>query len=276
MRRLLPLLPVVCVLAACGSDGGNASEDVAQAASKTNAAQSYAISTSTRMKLGEKSVTFAGGGSFNVQKRRGKLSVDLRNLTELTGQNLGTIVMILNGSDLYLRMPFLKSLVPQLKPWLKLNLRRASPQGLDFSAFLQLGQGGDPTQLIQYLRGATEVKRKGKEDVRGVETTHYEMTVDLEQVAKTAPPAQRARLRAATQRLIQITGQRKIPVELWVDEGGLVRRLEQKQTFPIQGRKSEMTTRMELYDFGIPVDAAAPASSQVSDVSQLVPQGSGG
>jgi hypothetical protein len=276
MKGLLPLLPVALVLAACGSGGGDPSEDVAQAATKTNGVKSYAVSTSTTMNVADKPVTFTGAGAFDVKQRRGKLSLDLRNFAEV-GQNLGTVTMVLNGFDLYLRMPFLRSVAPQLKPWLKVNLQQAGrAQGLDLSAFLQLGQGGDPTQSLQYLRGASDVKKKGSEKVRGVDTTHYEMTVDLRKVADKAPQQLRARLRNATSQIIQITGQRKIPVEVWVDDQGLVRRFVQTQKIPIQGKRTDMKLRMELFDFGTAVSAAPPPASQVTDLSRTLPQGSGG
>ena len=275
MRKFLPLLPLALVLAACGSGGGNAGEDVAQAATKTNGAKSYAISTRTRMKIAGKTVTFTGSGAFDLRKRRGKLSLDMRNFAEI-GQNLGSVTMIMDGLVLYMRMPFLHSIAPQLKPWLKINLQQAGrSQGIDLSAFLQLGQGGDPTQSLQYLRGAADVKRKGDEKVRGVDTTHYELTVDLERVAENAPPALRARLRRATRQIIQITGQRKVPAEVWVDDQGLIRRYAQRQSIPLQGRKSEMALTMELFDFGTPVSATPPPASQVTDLSRLLPSGSG-
>jgi hypothetical protein len=275
MKRFVPLIPLALVLAACGSGGSSASEDVAEAATKTNGAKSYAVSTSTTMNVADKSVTFTGAGAFDVKKRRGKLSLDLRNFAEV-GQNLGTVTMILNGFDLYLRMPFLRSVAPQLKPWLKVNLQQAGrSQGLDLSAFLQLGQGGDPTQSLQYLRGAGDVKKKGSEEVRGVDTTHYEMTVDLRRVADKAPQQLRARLRNATAQIIRVTGQRKVPVEIWVDDQGLVRRFVQRQKIPIQGNRTDMTLQMELFDFGTSVSAAPPPASQVTDLSRALPQGQG-
>lgn len=276
MRRFLPLVPLALVLAACGSGGGNAGEDVAQAATKTNGAKSYAVSTHTRMKVAGKTVTFTGAGAFDLRKRRGKLSLDMRNFAEI-GQNLGSVTMIMDGLDLYLRMPFLHSFAPQLKPWLKINLAQAGrSQGIDLSAFLQLGQGGDPTQSVQYLRGAADVKRKGDEKVRGVDTTHYELTVDLEHVADNAPPRLRARLRSATKQIIRITGQREVPAEVWVDDQGLIRRISTSQKIPLQGRKSDMTVTTELFDFGTSVSVKPPAASQVTDLSKLLPQGSGG
>jgi hypothetical protein len=275
VRRFLPLIPLALVLAACGSGGGSASEDVAQAATKTNSVKSYAVATSTTMNVADKAVTFTGAGAFDVTKRRGKLSLDLRNFAEV-GQNLGTVTMILNGFDLYLRMPFLRSVAPQLKPWLKVNLQQAGrSQGLDLSAFLQLGQGGDPTQSLQYLRGASDVKKKGSEEVRGVDTTHYEMTVDLRRVADKAPQQLRARLRNATAQIIRVTGQRKVPVEIWVDDQSLVRRFVQRQKIPIQGKRTDMTLRMELFDFGTSVSAAPPPASQVTDLSRALPEGQG-
>jgi hypothetical protein len=269
---------VVAVLSACGGGSGSVSPDsVANAATKTSNVKSYRVSTATSLKLPSTSrkVTFLGTGVYDPGGRRGRLELDLSQLNQVLGPtgspyNFGHIQMIMAGSDLYMRIPFLKQVEPSIRPWIKIDLNHASQAaGFDFSSFLQFGQGGDPTQTLQYLRGAGKVKKVGSEDVRGVKTTHYRATVDLRRVAAKAPAKDRAALRRATQRLIALTGEKTLPVEIWVDDHGLVRRESYREKLAIQNSSTELASSMELYDFGAPVVAPVPSKSLVTDLSGL-------
>jgi hypothetical protein len=168
-----------------------------------------------------------------------------------------------------MRIPFLNASLPGVKPWLKLDLdRSARSSGLDFSGFLQLGRGGDPTQTLRYLRAAGDVKRVGTETVRGVETTHYHATIDLEKVPSTVRPADRARTRRAVRRLEQVTGLRSLPVDVWADAQDRVRRLRIDEALNLGTGTAEMTVDSQLYDFGVPVEVTLPPASDVTDLTK--------
>jgi hypothetical protein len=258
---------------ACGSGGGSVSPDsVAKAAAKTGS-QSYRVSTTTKLKLNNRNVAFKGDGLFDPAKRRGRLSLDMSQLNQISGAagspyNLGYAQFVLDGTTMYMRIPILKQLNPSLKPWVKLDLIQAGQtQGLDFGAFLQFGEGGDPTQALAYLRATGKLKKKGTEEVRGVKTTHYSGSVDLKKVADTAPANVRAELRKNADRLIALTGQRTIPVDVWVDGNGYIRRETYTSKLQISGKKVDVESTLELYDFGTPVVAPVPPAADVTDFS---------
>jgi hypothetical protein len=273
MRAGLVALFISVALAAtaCGASSSVGPEAVANAATKTSALTSYRVATKTKLKLGKRDVTFRGDGVFDPKNRRGRLSLDMSQLNQISGAsgspyNLGEAQFVLDGTTMYMRIPLLKQLNPTLKPWVKIDLVQAGKtQGLDFGSFLQFGQGGDPTQALQYLRATGKLKKKGYADVRGVQTTHYEGSVDLKKVPRVAPANVRDELRKNIDRLIALTGQRAIPVEVWVDKKGYIRRETYTSKLPIQDRKIDVESSLELYDFGTPVVAPVPPPSDVTD-----------
>ena len=260
--------------AACGGGGSTVSpESVAPAATKTAHRKSDRVATSTKLKLAKRNLTFTGSGAFDPKGRRGRLSLDMSQLNQISGAsgspyNLGYAQFILAGTAMYLRIPLLKQLNPSLKPWVKIDLRQAGQtQGLDFGAFLQFGQGGDPSHALDYLRATGKLKKEGTEEIRGIETTHYTGTVDLKKVPATAPARSRAEVRKNVDRLISLTGQQTIPVEVWVDGNGYIRRETYTNKLPIQNQKADVQSTLELFDFGTPVVAPVPPAEDVTDLS---------
>src|SRR2546423_10568251 len=131
----------------------------------------------------------------------------------------------MSGSEPYVRLSFQKEMEQSLKPWVKVNVDEGGSAGvIDYNSFLQFGQGGNPTQALEYLRAAGKVKKVGNDEIRGVRTTHYKATVDLTKVADAAPAKNRESLRREVNRAIALTGERTIPVEVWIGKDGLVRR----------------------------------------------------
>jgi hypothetical protein len=278
VRRALAVLALAAataVLAACGGGGGVSSDSVANAGTKTSKVKSYRVTTTTTMKLPTTSreVSFRGDGAFDPTARRGRMQLDLSDLNLVLGPqgspyNFGYAQLVMRGVDMYMRIPFLKQVEPSLKPWIKINLDQAGrAQGIDFSSFLQFGEGGNPTQALEYLRGAGKVTKVGTDEVRGVKTTHYKATIDLRKVAAEAPAKSRASLRRTINRIIALTGESTFPAEIWIDDQGLVRRERYKETLTILNTQTRVSASMELYDFGTPVIAPVPPPSLVSDLT---------
>jgi hypothetical protein len=168
----------------------------------------------------------------------------------------------------YLHLPEkLSAQVPGGKPWLKLDLDKlGKAQGIDLGALQSTTSNNDPTQQLDQLRGAGEVKRVGSEKVRGTQTTHYRAKVDLRKAADKAPAAQRAAARRSVERLIKLEGASTLPVEVWIDDQGRLRRERVAQK--IQGQSLDFT--MDLYDFGTREALKAPPASQTQDFSDVV------
>jgi len=262
---------------ACGSSSVDPAS-VADAATKTSSLKSFRVHTTTTFKLGSRDLTFTGDGVFASPARRGRLSLDMSALNQVVGPqsspyNLGYALFILDGSAIYMRIPILRQLNPNLRPWVKLDLGQAGrTQQLDFESFLQFSQGGDPTQALQYLRAAGKVEKVGGDKVRGVPTTHYKATVDLRKVADKASADRRAELRKNINRLIALTGSSTLPIDVWIDKQGYARKVAYTENTHLQGRKSAVDASLEMFDFGAPVVAPVPSAADVTDLTGA-PQG---
>jgi hypothetical protein len=253
----LAAAPSALVVSACG--GGSVSPAaITGAATKTASVKSYRVDATTTLKVQNRNVTISATGAFAPPKRRGRMSLDLTQLVQgpTTPFNVGRALFILDGPDVYMRLGLLQQR-PGQKPWAKIDLARAARAG-GFGSLLQLGTGGDPTATLQYLKGIGKVRKEGSETVRGEPTTHYAGTIDLRKVAGGAA-------------LVRTTGEREVPVEVWVGKDGLVRREKWKERVKLGSTSSDVELRLELYGFGAPVIAPVPPADQVTDLTGGTP-----
>ncbi len=177
------------------------------------------------------------------------------------------------GTTIYMHSPLFSGATG--KPWIKLDLQKiGKAEGLDMSAAMS-GGGSDPTQMLEYLNAASDsIDRVGTEDVRGTSTTtHYHVVVDLLKIANAVPAAKHVAVRRTLQREVDLIGTRTMPIDVWIDSQGLVRREHvqlsmrpQNATVPVG---MEMT--IDFFDFGAPVHVVPPPARQVADFSDLVP-----
>jgi hypothetical protein len=181
------------------------------------------------------------------------------------GQIGGQMEMVFDELVFYMKFPeAIAQGMPGGKEWIKFDLAELGEQeGFDLQQMMQLS-GTDPSQSLDLLRAAgTDFREVGAEDVRGVATTHYEGTVDLEKVAEQVPEEARESYRT----LMELSGQREIPVEVWIDEEGLTRRIRYEQKLA-DGTTMDLT--QEYFDFGTEVDVEPPPDSEVLDFTDLM------
>jgi len=65
-----------------------------------------------------------------------------------------------------------------------------------------------------------------------------------------------------------------MPIDLYIDDAGRVRRMEMEYKLQSAGMSFETEVKMELFDFGTHVAFKRPPASQVADFSSL--PGAGG
>jgi hypothetical protein len=142
--------------------------------------------------------------------------------------------------------------------------------GIDFGALMQSGQS-NPAQQLDYLRSVSgDLKELGKDTVRGVSTTHYRGTVDLEDYEKLVPENQRESVRKTIQQLEKTMGGRSsYPVDVWVDSANRVRRMAFDMRSETPNGTVTTKLQMDLFDFGAPVKVELPPKVQTMDIDQL-------
>jgi hypothetical protein len=191
----------------------------------------------------------------------------------------GDAVLDFSGGRLvaYMRIPFMSRVVQTSKPWVKFDYQKLGEQaGIDFQQFMQLGRG-NPAEAVDCLRALSgSVQTKGRESVRGVETTHYHVTIDFEKYPNLVPPNRREAMRKTIDRIIELTGVKTIPADVWIGDDQLVRRMQYAYTMRIRDqrtgrrRPTEMDLTMELYDFGATVAVTLPPAGKVFDLTKLI------
>jgi hypothetical protein len=281
--RLLTVLlaAALAFAAACGSGEEAAAPkeetspeaELAAAATKTTDAGSYRAEFTLTMDGAipgspGRRVAMNGEGVFDTKAQSGHMTFDMSEFARAVGaRDFGDIELVMERFVMYMKFPLLQELQPGMKPWIRFDLRKiAAQQGLGLAGLDQLNQS-DPRQALLYLRAASgRVDEVGEEEVRDVSTTHYRMTVDLEKVAKLNPEQ-----RENVERVIEQSGVRTVPTEVWLDDDGLVRRMKlayDDMQFAA-GQRGDMAMTMELYDFGTAVDVEPPPAGQVIDIEKL-------
>lgn len=120
------------------------------------------------------------------------------------------------------------------------------------------------------MRAVTgDVQTVGIEELRGVETTRYRAVVDPARFAKQEPTGKAGR--SLLGQLTSESGLASIPVDVWLDSGGLIRKLTLELTAadPATSRSGSATMSFELWDYGNVITIDVPPASQVVDAASL-------
>ncbi|MBV9285755.1 MAG: hypothetical protein JO176_14130 [Acidimicrobiia bacterium] len=270
MRRLAAVgaaLGATALLAACGGGATPAAVTLLRNAPNSTAGAGTSRLETLIERPGSQPIKITGEADFKAH--RGHMLIDLSQLG-LPGPPLDAVY---DNATVYEKFPpALAAALPQGKSWVKVDLATAGRSvGSDFSTLTQNG-ASDPTQSLDYLRGASDsVSRVGTEDIRGTPTTHYRVVVDLDKAADASPTA-----RNAIKSTSKLLGSARQPMEVWVDTQGRVRQLKytvdlskSKTASSVPSVPGTVTFTLNLFDFGVPVQAVVPPADQVADLGAL-------
>jgi hypothetical protein len=187
-----------------------------------------------------------------------------------------SVEVVVDSGVIYEKAPTLAGLTG--KPWLKIDLNELGKLvGVSGLGNLLQSQSNDPSQGLKYLSGVSgPIVTVGHEKVRGVSTTHYRLTVDLSLAASRLPSGQQSTI----QQIINVMGVHTMPVEVWIDGQGRVRRVHYTYDYgaakfpgvPAGALPKSADITVEFYDFGVDATINVPTSDEVADFSQLVNQ----
>ncbi|HEX8743658.1 MAG TPA: hypothetical protein VF712_11035 [Thermoleophilaceae bacterium] len=261
------LAALLCALAAavasgCGTDTVDPAT-VAEAAEATSAAGGAKIELEGTVSARGQTVDISGTGEMD---EKGRSAMEM----ELPG-GAGTMRQVFAGYVLYQQLPGIEEQLG--KEWMKIDLVRAYRQvGVTLDLLQQPG-GQDPRQMLAQLRNASgAIEKLGTEEVQGAETTHYKGDIDLRKQVDRVPAARRDEARRSVEKLIDISGTEGYPMEVWIDDEKLVRRMRMKLSInnPAFGGKIGMDVTMEMSGYGSPVHIAVPPDEQVKDLTDTV------
>lgn len=241
MRRAAAIsLAALALLAGCGGDseekgtseGVRALADAAEATRKEGTAR---VSLKLRSKpRGEAMFRAQGVAELDGQRSRLVFTYD-----RLEGLPRGTKVETITAEGiLYVRAEGVRRWTP-------------SRDGQDESA---TGIG----ESLPYLAAVTDdVMKAPPKRIRGVQTTAYRATVDLDRVDEQLPAGEREAYRAKAETLATKT----LPIKAYIDPQNRVRRLEydiEELVDAPDGKDPGFFFRADFYDFGARSDLSAP------------------
>ncbi|MFF5255401.1 hypothetical protein ACFY4K_25630 [Streptomyces leeuwenhoekii] len=257
------------VLTGCGGDDEPASEkagasatggagaqeqgttQVRSAYDKTTEAETAKVTINMKLSAQGETITTEGKGALDFEEGDSVMTVTA------DGKSIEQRVV---EQVLYQKVPGQK--VQGGKTWMQIDLKKAAQsQGLNGQ------QIGDPARSAAYAKAITDkdVTKIGEDKIDGVDTTHYKVSVDV------------ARLPNGTQLRRQVGP--TLPMHVWLDGDGRLRRQQLDMTVKAPASTSakpdnsaspqqiKMTMVMNYSDFGTEVEAEAPPTGQVADVT---------
>ena len=251
-----------------GGDTGNVALSAAQvmnkAAQNTASADTYKMDmrlTAVPPKSGgapQKAVHISGTGQYQLKPSLA-FATTFDTMSMGSQQLPGGMQVRLVGKTIYLKSGLLQKATGG-KPWIKIDTAKLSQKGgVNFDQLLSTAQDqANPVTYTKMFTASKDVKKVGRQTVRGTQTTHYTGTVDLTKAYAKLDP----KLRKSAQS--QLKELKKVNFDLFADDQQLPRKIVLHGN--ADGGKYSATL---LYsDFGQPVHVSAPPAAQVTDGSK--------
>jgi hypothetical protein len=280
---------LACAVAAIAVAGCGSSSSTSAGSNQVVRAAYVSTSTSGyRMRFGitlstsalPQPITGAGVGRFNVHQRQGAVTLDMNfgsipQVASVLGSSTLHLEELIDGTTVYIKLPTsLTSKIPSFgsKPWLKIDLAKAAAAAgvPGLGSLVSNPASSDPSQFLQYLRAAGTVTKIGSDQVNGISTTHYRASIDLDKVPNALPSSSRSQAQAAIAGLEKVTNLHQIPVDVWIDNHNLVRRIRLAFREPVASGQSVSTAiNVDIVGYGPQPPPTLPPADQVTDASAL-------
>ena len=196
-------------------------------------------------------------------------------LSQELGSNTLDMQEIIDGTIVYVKLPpALMSKLPGGKEWLSLDLSKlGSAAGVPgLGSLFSNPTSSNPAEMLQYLRAVSGgVTKVGTATVNGYQTTEYKATIDFAKYPSIVPAAQRAAARQAIASLEKLAKVQDFPVEVWIDNNNLVRRMQFafNETVASAGAlQTDMT--MNMTGYGTQPAPSIPAAGDVMSLNSLL------
>lgn len=210
-------------------------------------------------------------GVFDTASKRAEMSFDVSAM--MPGAS-GQMTMKLDHLVMYMKFPTIPDAPAELTDkWIEFDLTKAAEEsGMDLSS-LQSNNPSSALELLDQMGNPTEL---GFEDVGGVKTKHYSVTLEVRDVL-----AKQGAIKDATKldKVLELVGE-EMPMDVWVDEDNRVRQMKYSLDFSQAGGDTglgaagKMDFTMRFTEFGGPVDIAIPGDDETMSLEELMTLGS--
>lgn len=200
-------------------------------------------------------LTATGDMKFGSQHASGQLTMNL--------PGLGQFDVVVIDTAVYMKLP--PNLLSQLgqspdKPWVEVPLDGTANSAI--GSTVNLATEMDPTHMIDEIESAGTISQVSQEQIDGIPTTHYAITVDVAKLARTMtdnPSEEQALTRVNVP---------TVPFDLWVDVANLPIRIVSTMFLAATSTaKPEQVTMTTNYSqWGEQVSITAPPAAQVTRI----------
>jgi hypothetical protein len=268
---------LVLVMVGSGGSGGTAEASVASAARRTSerATGRFEATVEATGVVGASGTTsITTSGAYDADNRLFSASLDTSALAGLLPGGRAfpgtdsTIDVVVAGDHVYLDAGPFESVLGA--SWLEVTVP-------DVTSQQRLPSLIDPSAVLDTLQGAgADMRDVGREDVRGVTTTHYAGTISLQEAYGSLPADDRAAIERNLGAMVDDLPSAELPTDVWIDDDGIVRRVElhidaSAVGAPAFASDGAITLTVELFDIGDEIAIDVPDSSDVKSVDELVP-----
>jgi hypothetical protein len=188
-----------------------------------------------------------------------RLGADFAMDVTMSLAGLGEAQLVLVDDVAYIKLP---AEVEPGKQWIKIDTNGTDPISKTLGGVLkQAKDNGDPAQLLKQLMDSGEITATKKEDLGGISTTHYSVTVDIKKAAAQANPD----LKPVLEKAIE-NGLTTYPFEIWLDNENLPVKITSDTPFvnPQTQQADKVKLTVEYSDWGKAVSVTAPPADQVT------------
>ncbi len=166
------------------------------------------------------------------------------------------------GDTSYLRFGMFAMLGVETE-WVSMPANEAGSTAASFGA-----SPVNPADIMStFGPGVSDPQDLGRETIRGVETTHYAVLVDIEKMMTEADPEALEELEGLGTDLPA----GDLPVNFWIGDDGNIYRFSMEFDGAVtpEADFESMTMIWEMFDFGADIEIMAPPADQVTDGSNL-------
>lgn len=261
-RRAVAAVLTALALAATGCAGSNAGVlDLPADEVLATAVQRSTEHTSARMRV--RTVTTSPQGEVTVvgegvgDGRAGHFTATMEGVDP---DGPVEVEMLLVDGVAYQRSEIFSQALGTTATWISFDMEAVVP---GFEAITDQARQLDPTRSLEQLREVGRVSEIGPETVNGVSTKHYTAVVTMRASFEAAGVDE-----ATMQQYVDLTGidlDADVPMEVWIDDEGLVRRT--RVQIATDAFSTDTTT--DILDYGVAVDVTAPPADQTVSIEDL-------
>ena len=237
---------------------------LAAAAARTEATKTAHVEMTMALPIGGSTqpINVTGGVDFANSVTRFQMDMSSLIPKGSVASAEATIDMVSKGLVIYMKSPTFDALTKKKDAWVKLDYGAviAKQSGVDLNNFMSQ-QGRDPSQMLKTLKDkAKSIVEVGKDDLRGVATTHYTVTLDVAEMYRSSGAV------VDEQKLAELVKQMNggvVTEDVWIGSDQYVRKLVMTTPTAV----GDVHVQIEFFDFGVPVDATVPADSDTVDLT---------